>query len=275
MAENRFPTVSSGNPRETVCIDTNRVCDSCRDRDCFENARVYLSEFGNEILERTGAIRPKSAEILWTHVTLEEVPFNRGFYTVNCRFYIRILCEACTGGARSQEVEGLCILEKKVILYGGEGNASIFRSGSNNSFCPTIPDEDDFGTRNLPTAVVEAVDPIVLGAQIVEVLPPCCCCAQEGQLPNAVLSRMEACPRLDDNGRRFLTVALGMFSVVRITRPGQYLVQASEYIVPEKECVPTEEDDPCSIFRNMPFPSGEFGSATNAERTTRCGCQGN
>ena len=145
MAENRFPTMTTGNPRETVCIDTNRVCDSCRDRDCFENARVYLSEFGSEILERTGAIRPKSAEILWTHVTLEEVPFNRGFYAVNIRFYIRITCEACTGGARSQDVEGLCILEKKVILYGGEGNAAIFRSGSDNSFCPGFPDEDDFG----------------------------------------------------------------------------------------------------------------------------------
>ena len=51
MAENRFPCPTSGAPtRESVCIDTNRVLDSCRDRDCFENVRVYLSSFGNEIL---------------------------------------------------------------------------------------------------------------------------------------------------------------------------------------------------------------------------------
>ena len=52
MAENRFPC-GGGTSRETVCIETNRVLDSCRDRDCYENVRVYLSDFGNEILERT------------------------------------------------------------------------------------------------------------------------------------------------------------------------------------------------------------------------------
>lgn len=275
MPENRFPTMTTGNPRETVCIDTNRVCDSCRDRDCFENVRVYLSEFGHEILERTGAIRPKSAEILWTHVTLDEVPFNRGFYAVNTRFYIRILCEACTGSTRSQDVEGLCILDKKVILYGGEGNANIFRSGSDNSFCAGLPDEDDLGVRNAPTAIVEVVDPIVLGAKIVDVMPPCPCCCQDGNLPRAVTAGLQATPRFDDNGLRFLTVSLGMFSVVRVVRPGQYLVQASEYIVPEKECVPMEEDDPCSVFRNMPFPSGEFGSGTTERQGRSCGCGGN
>jgi hypothetical protein len=50
MAENRFPCTTAGAPRETVCIETDRVMDSCRDRDCFENVRVYLSCFGNEIL---------------------------------------------------------------------------------------------------------------------------------------------------------------------------------------------------------------------------------
>ena len=28
--------------------------------------------------------------------------------------------------------------------------------------------------------------------------------------------------------------------------------------IPEKECLSVEEDDPCCVFRNMPFPSGEF-----------------
>jgi len=53
MAENKFPCGFSGNSRETVCIDTNRVLDSCRDRDCFERVRVYLSCYGNEVLEHT------------------------------------------------------------------------------------------------------------------------------------------------------------------------------------------------------------------------------
>ena len=118
MAENRFPC-GGGTSRETVCIETNRVLDSCRDRDCYENVRVYLSDFGNEILERTGAIRAKSAEILWTNIGIDPIQFNRGFYAVTIRFYIRVTCEACVGGGRSQEVEGIAVLEKRVILYGG------------------------------------------------------------------------------------------------------------------------------------------------------------
>lgn len=115
MAENRFPC-GGGTSRETVCIETNRVLDSCRDRDCYENVRVYLSDFGNEILERTGAIRAKSAEILWTNIGIDPIQFNRGFYAVTIRFYIRVTCEACVGGGRSQEVEGIAVLEKRVIL---------------------------------------------------------------------------------------------------------------------------------------------------------------
>ena len=63
MSENRFPCAPSGATRDTVCIETNRVLDSCRDRDCFERVRVYLSGYGNEILEHTGAIRTKSAKL--------------------------------------------------------------------------------------------------------------------------------------------------------------------------------------------------------------------
>ena len=51
MVENRNSCF--GNPssqsRETICIDTYRVLDSCRDRDCYEDARVYLTEAGQEM----------------------------------------------------------------------------------------------------------------------------------------------------------------------------------------------------------------------------------
>ena len=111
----------------------------------------------------------------------------------------------------------------------------------------------------------------------------CCCCCQENDLPETVLSSLEAPLMFDDdngNGRRFLTVSLGVFSVVRIVRPAQYLIQATEYCIPEKECHPVEEDNPCNVFRSMPFPVSEFcsgGNVSNAqlnERSSRCGCCG-
>lgn len=283
MAENRFPCTPSGASRETVCIETNRVMDSCRDRDCFENVRVYLSCFGNEILERTGAIRAKSACIVWTYIGIDPIQFNRGFYAVTIRFYVKITFEACIGGGRSQDLDGIAVLEKRVILYGGESNVSVFKSqGMGDGFC-SIP-KPECSTHNVPTAIVEVVSPVILGTKILEKASDCnccCCCCQEDDLPEAVLSSLDSPLTFDDDGKgkRFLTVTLGIFSVVRIVRPTQLLVNASEFCIPEKECHPVEEDDPCHVFRSMPFPIGEFCSngtpptlPCDRPSSSRCGC---
>ena len=277
MAENRFPCASGGGSRDTVCIETNRVLDSCRDRDCFENVRVYLSCFGNEVLEQTGAIRAKRAKIVWTHIGIDPIQFNCGFYAINIRFYVKLWFEACVGCGKSQELEGIAVLEKKVILYGGESNVNVFKSsGCGDDFCACPkPRECE---RNLPTVIVEVVDPVILGTVIAEESKccNCCCCCQEGELPESVCAGFDE-PLDFGESRRYLTVSLGIFSVVRLVRPAQYLVQASECCIPEKECVPVEEDDPCRVFRKMPFPVGEF-CPHNAppvhpgEHGSRCGC---
>ena len=287
MAENKFPCMpSGGNTRETVCIDTNRVLDSCRDRDCFENVRVYLSDFGNEVLEHTGAIRARSAKIVWTYIGIDPIQFNRGFYSVNIRFYVKLVFEACVGGGRAQELEGIAVLEKRVILYGGESNVSVFKShgigGDDFCACPT----PECGETNEPTAIVEVVSPVLLGTNIVECVSECncCCCCHEKDLPAPVVACLDAPLNFgggEENGGRgrYLTVSLGIFSVVRIVRAAQYLVQATEYCIPEKECTPVEEDDPCRVFRSMPFPVGEFCAQGftplhngGGDRSSKCGC---
>ena len=288
MAENKFSCVPGNSPvRETVCIDTSRVLDSCRDRDCFENARVYLSDFGDEVLEHTGTIRAKSAKIVWTCINIDPIRFNRGFYSVNIRFYVKIVFEACICAGRSQEIEGIAVLEKRVILYGGESNVSVFKShGVGDNFCGCDPKESD--EENEPTAIVEVVSPVLLGARVVERVSECncCCCCCEADIPKPVLSCLEA-PLCFGNGdgegrggERYLTVSLGIFSVIRIVRSAQYLIQATEYCIPEKECVPVEEDDPCRVFRSMPFPTGEFCTQNTPlmplndrhDHHGRCGC---
>lgn len=150
--ENKF---SCGGGKDTVCIETNRILDSCRDRDCFENVRVYLTDLGNDVIERTSNVRTKEASIELTHISIDPVRFNRGFYTVNIRFYIKLIFEACVCPGRSQEFEGIAVVEKKVILYGGESNVSVFRSTPCTDFC-SLP-EPTCGTKNLPEAVVDAI----------------------------------------------------------------------------------------------------------------------
>lgn len=246
--------------RENICIDTLRVLDSCRDRDCYEDARVYLTPFGQEIIERTQTVRAKCAEILGTYVGVDPIPFNRGFYQINIRFYVRLTCEACVGIGRSQEFGGLAVLEKQVVLFGGEGNAQIFRSTPDAGFCD-FP--EGAVSTNLPVGVVEATSPVILGAKVQERCECSCNCKCDccGEIPERIAALFDG-GILDSATKTNLYVSLGVFSVVRIERPAQLMVQGTDYSVPDKECTPVEGSDPCSLFRSMAFPVNEFSTCT-------------
>ena len=123
------------------------------------------------------------------------------------------------------------------------------------------------------------VDPIILNAKIVEkhsdCHPCCCCCCSD--IPEGVSARVNGA--LTDEGERYLVVSIGIFSVVPIARPAQYLIQATEYSVPDKECVSHSEENPCDVFRCMAFPTQEFAStSTPVPHSVKhsdkpCGCQ--
>ena len=274
MQDNRF-SCGPGIGKETVCIETNRILDSCRDRDCYENVRVFLTDCGREIIEHTSAVRVKSAYIKQANISLDPVQFNRGFYAVNIRFYIKLTFEACVGNGRSQEFDGVAVIEKKVILYGGECNANVFRSnGGFSDFC-AYP-EPCRKEVNVPFAVVEAVEPIVLGVNILEDKHCCCSCCCCCDIPESVASSLNGNLPYDDDDRRYLAVSIGIFSVIRIVRPGQYVISATEYIIPDKECISPSNDDPCSVFKSMAFPASEFGCThphSHFEKGSgKCGC---
>ena len=262
--------------RDSVYIDTNRILDSCRDKDCFENVTVYLSDIGNELLERATAVRTKCAKILCADIHVDHVPFNRGFYQITITMYIKITVEICACLGRAQEVDGITVIEKKVILYGSESNVSIFKSNPDVSDYCTVP-EPCCSSKNVPIAIVEVVDPIVLNTKVKEAHEECCCCCCCNDVPDYVASRLSGTLRNSDENGRYITVSLGIFSVVRIVRPAQYLVNATEYCVPDKECVTTEEDNPCRIFKTMEFPTAEFCppgySYNHVDKGSRCGCQ--
>ena len=280
MSDSRFSCGASDRNsarNEMVCIETNRILDSCRDRDCFEDVKVVLTDFGNDILEHTTNIRAKSACITWTYIGIDPVKFNRGFYSVTIKFYVKIVFEACLCGGRSQEFEGVAVLEKKVVLYGSESNVSIFKSNPDASGYCALP-EPCCSSKNVPIAIVEVVEPIVLNTKVREPEDNCCCgCCCCGDIPDSVRSRING--SLNDSDGRYLTVSLGIFSVVRIVRPAQYLIHATEYCVPDKECIAHEEDNPCALFRSMAFPTAEFcppgfvqQSKDSDGLSGKCGC---
>ena len=279
MTDNRFICSGSVTGKETVCIEANRVLDSCRDRDCYENVQVFLTAFGNEIIERTGNIRVTSSCITWSSISVDPIAFNKGFYSVNLRLYIRITFEACLAPGRIQEFDGVTVIDKNVVLFGGESNLNVFKSNGTSGFCE-MPTDVCCMDGNIPTAVVEAVDPIILNAKIIEKKHEhdCFCCCNCCDIPDGVTRNING--SLCDDGQRILVVSIGLFSVVRIVRPAQFIIQATEYTVPDKECLSHTEENPCDLFKCMAFPTHEFGSGTATvprqmkhEDIKGCGCK--
>lgn len=256
MPENGMPgpVCDLSSVREAVCIHTHKIFDSCRDKDCVEDLRFYPTASAQEVLSACQMVRGGTAELLYVYTDVEPVTFNRGFYSIDMRFFYRVTLQVGTGTPRCTEAEGLCVFDKRVILFGSEGSAKIFSS----KFRSGEPDIPMLRRSNLPEAVVEAVDPIVLDARLVE--SGCSrrdCDCDLCEVPPAISQCFggELCG--GDDGRR-IYITLGQFSIVRLERDSQLLVPVYDYCMPEKECSCGSTDDPCSLFRNINFPVGEF-----------------
>ena len=138
--------------REAVCIHTKKVFDSCKDKDCIEDLRVYPTCGSQEVLDRALSVKAGTAELLYAYIDVEPVGFNRGFYTVDVRYFYRITADAFIGAARPIEVCGLAVFDKRAILFGSEGGAKSFSSDS-----PSVCSCQDLMGSSLPTAHVEAI----------------------------------------------------------------------------------------------------------------------
>ena len=257
MAEKVNPaSVGSVNSaREAVCVHTKKIYSSCRDKDCIEDLRFYPTQSAQSVLANAQGIRGGSAELLYTFVDVEPVNFNRGYYTVDMRFYYKITLQALSGSTRYTEVEGLATFGKRVILCGGESGPKIFSS-------EPVADELDVQldlTADLPTAYVEVIDPLLLSAGFVDN-----CHYVPGVLtgvPEGILAAFDEPLILDESQSRRVCVSLGQFSIVRLERDTQLLIPVYDYCIPTEECTVAgigNTEDPCALFADVDFPVDSF-----------------
>ena len=92
------PVENSASIREAVCVNTRKIFDSCRDKDCVDDLRVYPTVSSQSYIENALSIRPKRAELLYVDVSVEPVGFNRGYFTVDCTYFYRVTGETFPGG---------------------------------------------------------------------------------------------------------------------------------------------------------------------------------
>ena len=263
MAERIAPgPVSNMKDCEAVCIHTKKIYDSCRDKDCIEDLRFYPTACGQDILNRAQTVKGGKAELLYTYINVEPVVFNRGFYTIDMRFFYRVTLNAYCANPRPIEVEGLCVFDKRVILFGSEGSAKIFSSKVRIDGL----DRQMLEQSNMPIAVVEAVDPIVLDAKLVECCENRCCDCDICEIPSCICQCFGCDLTMGDDYRRAF-VTLGQFSIIRLERDSQLLMPVFDYCMPDKDCNSGAGcgcgcccgcEDPCDLFQNIKFPVNQF-----------------
>ena len=241
---------------------------------------MYPTMGSQNALDRALSVRAGKAELLHAYIDVEPAGFNRGYYNVDIRYFYRITADAFVGAARPVEITGLAVFDKRVILYGSEGNAKIFTS------CGALGETANpcAGNSNLPVAEVEVVDPLVLGMKLVDPCGHCDCCERENELSDIPVSINDSFggDLSFGNDRKRLYVTLGQFSIVRLERDTQLLIPVYDYCMPTKECTAGSSDgggdeDPCEIFRQVRFPVDAFfppnaGGEEDRNRPNCCNC---
>ena len=270
--DNETPVFASNRQmQEAVCIDTARVYDSCADKDCIANLRVYFNATDQETVRTAATIRCRGCEVINVFSEIEKVPFNTGYYSVDNTFYFRVLLDVYAGPyEQPQTVSGLCVFSKKSILYGSEGSVKVFSS----EYAAGAPDVQSTAVSTNPRAKIQVASPICLDARFCRL----CDCVDnitdpENGIPEQV-KRVFGGNFKQQDADRAVRVTIGLFTILQLERDVQMLIPAYDFCMPTKECADHTED-PCEAFGRINFPVNEFfppeAYDTDAQPSD-CGC---
>ncbi len=268
MAENDFAPELESEPlfKEAVCVDAMRIYDSCSDKDCLEDIRVFFPTNVQPLLDSCANVRIHDIDVITVYIDMQPIPINRGYYSVDLLFFFDVSLDIYTNAAGpgaccgADCIHGLSLFSKKVILYGSEGNVKMFSSDDDRT------DVDPRSCYILPKASVQVAKPVALSAKICDA--SCCPCEVCSVIPESIASYFGAPIDVSTQGTS-VYVTIGLFSIVQIVRNVQILIPAYDFCIPDKECV-TSTDNPCELFRKIDFPTEEFFPPKAPDGN--CGC---
>lgn len=254
--------------KEAVCIDAGRVYDSCCDRDCLEDLRCYFTQQTQELVNTASSVRVRSAEVVNVNIDVEPVNFNKGYYSCDLTFFFLLNFDLFSDPHEMpNSVKGIAVFNKKVILYGSEGNVKVF---SNKSSLEGEADTNLSPTTNMPKCVVQCVEPIALSARIGKIKDcyECCC-----RIPNNVCNCLGGEVSTNCNsGTPTVFATIGLFSIVQLIRNVQMLIPVYDFCIPEKQCEDSSEQ-PCDTFKRIKFPTEDFFPPRADFINNNCNCK--
>ncbi|MBQ6632596.1 MAG: hypothetical protein IJH80_00160 [Ruminococcus sp.] len=238
-----MPNNQNTNFKEAVCLEAMRVFDSCSSQDCLEDLAVTFDTAAQTTLDAASYVKTKCIEVTQADFTVTPVAFNRGFFTVDCTYTFQAEIDAYTADSTSPTViYGETTFTKTVILYGSDAGTKRFSSG----FDPAQPAEAQVSgcasccTSTLPTATVNVAQPMCLSVSFT--------------------------PAAGEQGAA-VSITIGIFSIIQLTRPVSMLLPSYDYCIPGKECQ-ASDDTPCEMFSKISFPTNEFFP----QGIEQCGC---
>ena len=245
--------------REAVCVHVEKVYDNCREKDCIEDAVVDFCENVQDLINNAVKVKTKDAEVVAVFADLEDVPFKRGFFTVNVRYKIKVMVEFCYKDLSGNLVSscpkvGFVWFEKTVILFGSDGKVKIFKSHDHVPMLPVYGESCSEGCSgslieqdNLPNVKVEVAEPLVLNTRIKRIHHHHRCEGDDLQETDSVILP-----------QRKVVITLGLFSIIKLVRLIQLLIPAFNFCYPNKECITSTDENPCDIFDTIDFPLDQF-----------------
>lgn len=258
-----------GQESSSLSIHTRKITDSCRDKDCIEDLRVYLTQESQKLLDCSKTAKVRCADLLHTYIDVEPVAFDRKHYCVDVTFYYRILADAVGECCHPLPLQGVAVFSKRAVLCGEDSKAHVFTSDTKLGDC----DGPAAYSSKRPTAVVEVLEPMVLDSKVRSRCECDCHCGENtcAQIPQPICHMFDGELVLGGEHRR-LYVTLGQFSIIRLERDAQLVVPVLSYSIPTKECcdIPGGGEDPCEMFSRIPFPTGQF-APTDCDRKCDCG----
>lgn len=275
MSEN---CTNSNGFKEAVCIEVQRIFDSCSDRDCLENLELIFDvPAAYQAIECAAFVKTRCVEVVSTFFSIEPVPFNKGFFSVDITYTFNAEVEVYQSTCTSPSVfTGHTTFNKKVLLYGSDGNTKYFSSTDEcgatqiNGCCSCFT--------NLPKASVSVVEPICLDCKIVCKRPctpkhDCVCGVSYECCPPVLANDGQAETKAPPRSQKTVVITIGMFSIVSLSRAVPLLIPAYDYCVPQKECS-NSSDSPCELFDKISFPTDEFfpRSLNDCSHSYGCDC---
>lgn len=264
--------------KEAVCLEVEKVYDSCKEKDCIEDLEVH--GISHQLIKH--AIDASCLEVEVEHVIIDVEPlkFKRGYFTVTVTFVFKVCVELFYKNRAPKRRCGVAIFTKKVVLFGSQGRVRIFKAkhkkGKDIQYTPFL--EQD----NRPIGVVEVAEPVCLAAKVMEECEGTVLSARDIEIIGSVLAAIQANVAVVDvdakdnadvdvdvtqnntiniggTGRpeKRLVVTIGLFTIVKLTRLVQVLVPAFGFCNPPV-CIEATSENPCELFDTIRFPKDAF-----------------